>query len=183
MANPKTVFNSLKDAVTGEGAALGRIATGEAPSTLNGSIGFSFRDSTGNVVLPQLNAAGEILVATDSSPGTEKTSRVTNATGSASAVDLSSITLTVSKSIREILGVVSCRRSALFQLVQINDVTTTILADFVLDAGQYSFMFDFAKSLQIASGASGAQTLKITAQNLDADGLSALSSMIACKEF
>jgi hypothetical protein len=90
-----------------------------------------------------------------------------------------SITLAVSKTFYGITAVVSSRRDSLFQLVQINDATTTILAEAVVGAGQYSFTFDL-RDYELASGATGTQTLKIMAKNFEA--LSSLRATLTVNE-
>ena len=62
MGTPAEVFNIIKDSATGAGEALISRIEGEAAAAQEGLIGFSFKDSSGNVVLPTLTPAGAISV-------------------------------------------------------------------------------------------------------------------------
>jgi hypothetical protein len=142
---------------------------GDASAGKDGLVAFAFKDSTGDLVLPQLTSAGAIQVTSAAIVTRRKSTAGELAAGSATLANVTgaSITLAVSKTFYGITAVVSSRRDSLFQLVQVNDATTTVLAECVVGAGQYSFTFDL-KDYELASGASGTQTLKIMAKNFEA---------------
>lgn len=224
MADLRESFATLEDSSTQEGKALAARQEGDAAAAQNGSIGFSFKDSSGNVVLPALDAAGNVPVVVDhqdqegdaaagkeglvafafkdsagdlvlpqlDSNGAIQTSLAATTTrkksqagelaaGSATLADVTnaSITLTASKVYYGVSMIGSCRRDALFQLVQVNDATSTVLAEFIVGAGQYSFEASLP-DLEITAGATGTQTLKVVAKNFEA--LSSLRAVITVKE-
>lgn len=176
MADPREFFAVLKDS-NNEGQALDQAAEGLSPSGLKGLIGFAFKDASGNLVLPQL-VDGKLPVTSEGA-GTPKASRAEVALGSLTEVDIATITLTADKTYSEIEFIVSCRRSAYYKLVQIDDATTTVLADVLLDAGQYTFQ-GYAPKREIIAGSTGTQVLKIVGKNLDKE--SALRASLSCVE-
>jgi hypothetical protein len=177
MSDIRAPFPSLEDGSL-VAAVLRAIQAGDSTAAKNGSLGFAFRDV--NAVLPQLDAEGKLPVTSDSA-GTILRARGTNTDQNSSAADVAgaSIALTASKTYVNIGMHVSCRRAALFQLIQVNDVTETVLADVILDAGQYSHQFVLAVD-QIIAGASGTQTLKVKAQTFDK--ASNVYASLSCKE-
>lgn len=224
MADIRESFATLEDSATQEGKALAARQEGDAAAAQNGAIGFAFKDSSGDVVLPSLDAAGNVPVVVDhqdlegdAAAGKEglvafafkdstgdlvlpqlnaagalpvseaiTTTRKKSTAGELAAgsstlanVTGASITLTASKVYYGIHAVVSSRRDSLFQLVQVNDATSTVLAECVVGAGQYSFEMLFP-DLEITAGATGTQTLKIMAKNFEA--LSSLRAVITVKE-
>jgi hypothetical protein len=142
---------------------------GDASAGKDGLVAFAFKDSTGDLVLPQLTSAGAVPVTSAATAIRRKSTAGELAAGSGTLANVTgaSITLAVSKTFYGITAVVSSRRDSLFQLVQVNDATTTILAEAVVGAGQYSFTFDL-KDYELVSGATGTQTLKIMAKNFEA---------------
>lgn len=224
MADLRESFATLEDSGTQEGKALAARQEGDAAASQNGSIGFSFKDSTGNVILPALDAAGNVPVLVDhqdqegdSAAGKEglvafafkdsagdlvlpqlnaagglpvsvatistrkKSQAGELAAGSATLANVTnaSITLTASKVYYGITAVVCSRRDSLFQLVQVDDATSTVLAECIVGAGQYSFEMLWP-DMQITAGATGTQTLKIMAKNFEA--LSSLRATITVNE-
>ncbi len=177
MSDPKPLFWILDDG-SNAGSAPRQIVVGDSPAAKNGILGFSFRDSSGNVVLPQLNSAGQLPVTSDSS-GVFMSDNGEVAAGSATLVDVATITLTTSKTYIKLSGLVSCFREALFQFQQIDDVTTTVIAEVIVGPGQYTFEW-MQPEFEIASGASGTQTFKVQAKNLDK--LSSLRATLGCIE-
>lgn len=61
----KSIVAILKDTATGLGEVLTRMIEGDAAAGSNGLVGYSFKDKDGNVILPQLNEEGAIVVAQD----------------------------------------------------------------------------------------------------------------------
>jgi len=154
-------------------------AEGDAAAGVDGSIGFAFKDSSGDLVLPQLDASGNILVSFSDrlclkSPAGEL------AAGSASivAVTGASITLAVATVYDNIGFIFSSRRDSLFQLIQTDDATVTVLAEFIVGAGQYTVVGEL-HCFKITTGASGTQTLSVKAKNFEA--LSSLRATITAQ--
>jgi hypothetical protein len=224
MADLRESFATLEDSGTQEGKALAARQEGDAAASQNGSIGFSFKDSTGNVILPALDAAGNVPVLVDhqdqegdaaagkeglvafafkdstgdlvlpqlnaagglpvsvATISTRKKSQAGElAAGSATLANVTnaSITLTASKVYYGITAIVCSRRDSLFQLVQVDDATSTVLAECIVGAGQYSFEMLWP-DMEITAGATGTQTLKIMAKNFEA--LSSLRATLTVNE-
>jgi hypothetical protein len=179
MADPRATFAVIEDGSNVGQVLKQAIDTVTAASGANGSIGFAFKDSSGNVVLPQLSPSGKIIVDTESAGGTLLKSRVENSAGSLTAVTLSSITLTASKVYADITALVSSRRGALFQVIQSDNGVETVLADMIVDSGQYTFSVNLDE-VQFTAGATGAQLLLIKGYNFDK--ISALRSTLSVVE-
>jgi len=154
---------------------------GDAAAGKEGLVAFAFKDSTGDLVLPQLTASGAISVTSATTATRLKSPAGELAAGSATIANVTgaSITLTVNKVYYGISAVVSSRRDSLFQLVQVNDATSTVLAEAIVGAGQYTFEMLWP-DMQITAGASGTQTLKIMAKNFEA--LSSLRATLTVNE-
>ena len=148
-------------------------------SAVDGSIGFAFKDNSGNLVLPQLDAGGNILVSFDDRLCLKSTAgELAAGSGTLVAVTGASITLAVSTVYDNVSFVFSCRRDSLFQLIQTDDVTLTVLAEFIVGAGQYTVVGEM-HCFKVTSGASGVQTLSVKAMNFEAQ--SSLRATIACQ--
>lgn len=179
MADVRTSFPTLEDGSL-VGTPLRAMQVGDSPAAKNGSIGFAFRDSAGNVVLPQLDSEGKLPVTNDSA-GTILRARgtVTDQDGTPATVTGASITLTASKTYVNLGISVSCRRAALFQVIQLNDATETVLYDVILDSGQYSHIVNLPVD-QIQSGATGTQTIRVVSNTMGKE--SNVYATISCKE-
>lgn len=154
---------------------------GDAAAGKEGLVAFAFKDSTGDLVLPQLNAAGALPVSAAVTSTRKKSTAGELAAGSATIANVTgaSITLTASKVYYGISAVVCSRRDSLFQLVQVDDATSTVLAECIVGAGQYSFEMLWP-DMEITAGATGTQTLKIMAKNFEA--LSSLRATLTVNE-
>lgn len=154
---------------------------GDAAAGKEGLVAFAFKDSTGDLVLPQLDSSGALPVSAAVTSTRKKSQAGELAAGSATIADVTnaSIALTASKVYYGITAIVSSRRDSLFQLVQVNDATTTVLAEAIVGAGQYTFEFDLP-DYQFTAGATGTQTLKIMAKNFEA--LSSLRAVLTVNE-
>lgn len=179
MADPKESFPILVDGTTGAGASPTKKSAGDAAAGAVGSVAFAWRDSSGNVVLPQLDANGKVQVSAQQTASSYKTAKGENATGSLSAADVTgaSITLAASKLITGIEVVGSCRQPSLFQLIKSDNAAETVLTEFIVGPGQYTF---YAKldNLSFTTGATGVQLLKFKANNFEL--LSSLRATINC---
>lgn len=162
MSHVRESFPVLVDA-TGEGTDIRAMQVGDAPASKNGLIGFSFKDSSGNVVLPTLASNGTLPVSLGAA-STPKSVRNENA-GSLTALVVASLTLTASKVYEELCVTVSSYQETHFQLVQVDDATTTVIDDYIVGPGQYTFHADLCNTT-ITAGATGTQVLKIMGTNL-----------------
>ena len=171
-------FPSLEDVSTEEGKALGARIEGDSPTSVNGSIGFSFKDSAGDLVLPQLNASGQLPVSLDAT-GDNLHARGENLAGSGSLVTIATITLTASKTYQGIEVLVSCFRESIFYVIQNDNAALTTLMDLPTGPGQFSMAANMEK-IEFTAGAVGTQQLLVKAINNTA--LSALRVTIATKQ-
>lgn len=182
MAELRETFPILADFSTGEGLDLHSIQAGDAPSTRRGILAFGFRNSAGNVVLPQLDAENRLPVTMDSS-GVNKRANGELAAGSATMVDITgaTISLTISKRIGKITWKVSCFIESIFNLVHTNDAVITIVDQILVGPGQYTFE-SYDSVGELLSGATGTQTLKIQGQNAF-NKLSSMKATLSLVEF
>jgi len=171
MADIREIFPIIENTSTNAGEALGRRQEGEAGAAINGLIGFSFKDSSGDVILPSLNVDGALPVTLDA--GTTLRANGELVAGSTSLVDITSatITLTLGKKYTKISAVVSSRRDTLFQIVHVDDdggtPTETVLLEAVVGSGQFSFKMALDLDLLDTAGGAGIQILKIKGQNFN----------------
>ena len=150
-------------------------AAGVVPPTVGSLPVMAFLDASGNLVFPQLNAAGQIPVTSDV-VSNDLSNQGVNLTGSATEVTIATITLTASKTYRRLEAVVSCFRDAIYTIYQNNNGTLTALAYVLCGPGQFSVDFKM-EGLTFTAGATGTQQLLLKALNQDA--LSALRGTIA----
>lgn len=168
MSDVRAPFPSLEDSSQVGQVLRVAVNTVTDPTGINGQIGFAFRNSAGNVVMPQLDSEGKLPVTMDSA-GTILRERgtVTNlAINTPTVVTGAVLTLVADATYIQIGASVSCRRAALFEVIQVDDATTTVLYDIILDAGQYSFNINLPVD-QIVAGSTGTQELSIRATTLD----------------
>lgn len=181
MADPIPLFHILDDG-NSSGAAPNQIITGDAPGTKKGLLAFAFRDSAGNVVLPQLTSDGKVPIS-PTSPGTCKRARgedLAGGVGSGNAVDVATLNLVTSKFYAQFSFRVSSRQDSLFQLIWNNNGVETVLTDAVTGAGQYTVDSSENSCLEFQAGATGTQQLILRAYNFQK--ASALRGDFACLE-
>lgn len=144
MADKRENFATLEDA-TGEGSALAQMLQGDNPSAKNGAIGFAFKDSSGNVVLPTLNSDGSFAVTVGGSGVCKQATGKVTATGGDD--DVAALVLALNKTYRDIELSASNLHSTAWSLVYIDDVggtpTETILWQGVTGPGQFGVHINF----------------------------------------
>jgi hypothetical protein len=178
MADVREVFPILDDG-TGAGAVPSKSEAGDAAAAKIGATAFVFKDSSGNLVLPSLTAAGKISVdAGAMASGTCKAAYGTDA-GSLTDVTLATISLTASKVISDVECSLSCSRSALAKVIWNNNGSETILGWVMTGPGQFTAMLDI-NCLTFTAGGTGTQELKVKALNLDK--AASLYCTVACLE-
>lgn len=170
MVDPAELYNTLDDG-SGGGLAPRARQEGDAAAALNGLIGFSFKDSSGNVVLPQLDASGRVPVTSDAS-GTCLYENGELAAGSLSIADVTGakITLTVTKTYSDIGMIICCLHASLFQIIHTDDEggggeVQTVIAEAIVGPGQFSFQGNMDCFILDTTGGTGTITLKIAAKN------------------
>lgn len=165
MSDIRASFATLEDG-TGAGVAVTKSVAGDVASAKVGPTVFGFKDSSGNIVLPQLDAQGRLPVTNDGA-GTKLSAQGSLAAGSATMVDVTgaTITLVASKTYDQIVVTISCFRDAVFNIIKSDNGVATIIGKCRTGSGQYSYRWDGAGQSFVA-GATGAQLLKIQAQNI-----------------
>jgi len=180
MAEIRESFATLEDASTQAGVALAARVQGQTATAQQGAIGFAFKDSSGNVVLPALNPDGTIQISPPAIVSKKSLSGQL-ASGSATLVLITGAEITLDPSVayRNVGFVLSCRRDALFQIIKLDDAVSTVLAEFVVGAGQYTLIGQL-DDLEFTTGATGTQKLQVFGQNFGA--LSSLRATVTCQE-
>lgn len=162
MADLKQVFNTLDDGT--EGQALRSKAEGDAPSTHLGSMGFSYKDSSGNLILPQLTAGGAIPVDTGAVSGTVVSdhSVVASVADTETAVAVASLVSSTAYTCAEMS--VSCSEQTTWTLYNIDDAggtpSKTLIWSGITGAGNFTICCQ-PKNLTFTSGSTGTQTLSM----------------------
>lgn len=190
MADVNEVFNILADSATGAGeAAISRVE-GEASAGIAGLIGFAFKDSSGNVVLPQLDSQGRLPVTEEAVAGACFNNHGELAAGSATIAKVTGaeISLTAGKVYHNISATGSCLRTSLFEVTHIDDEgvgdTETILEEFIVGPGQFSFQTSLDCLELDTTGGTGTIVLTLRAKNFTGtpSALSSLRGTIAALE-
>jgi hypothetical protein len=182
MADVNEVFNIIADSSTGAGEAAISRTEGEVAAAIAGLIGFAFKDSSGNVVLPQLDAQGRLPVTEDAAAGDCFNAHGELAAGSATLAKVTGaeIALTAGKEYHGISASGSCLRTSLFQVVHIDDEggadTETVLEEFIVGPGQFSFQTSLDCLSLDTTGGTGTIVLTLKAKNFGSTP-SALSSL------
>lgn len=165
MSDLREVFPVLVDQVTDEGKALTAAAAGDAAAGKTGLVGFGFKDSSGNLVLPQLTSGGNLPIQVDDGGLNKSASSNGVVAGSLTVVTVAELTLVADKVYKAIKATGSCFREAIYDLVQLDDVTETIIGSFIVGPGQFSFNW-IGQSKEITAGSTGTQKLILKAKNL-----------------
>lgn len=149
-----------------EGAAPSSAEVGQTPTGRTGMMALAFRDSTGNYVLPQLDAEGRLPV-TQEGAGIPLKAKGELAAGSATLADVTgaSLTLVATKNYTKIAATVLCTIESLFQVIQSDNAVETVIAEILIGPGQYTFTWQH-QGIEALAGATGPQLLKIKGQNL-----------------
>lgn len=181
MSDIRASFPVLEDAVSGAGVALTKSQQGDAGASKVGATAFAFRDSAGNLILPQLTSEGKLPVDLAGAGVPFSNAAQAPVAGSLTYSVVAELDLTASKTYGRISYRGSCRRAAEFVLVQIDDTTETVLDSMVLDAGQYNDNVNLGET-EFTTGATGTQKLELRAKNF-ANPLSDFRGSLACLEF
>jgi len=149
-----------------EGAAPSKAVAGDTPVGRSGLMVLAFRDSAGNLVLPQLDAEGRLPVTQDAA-GTPLKVKGELAAGSnvLAAITGAELTLVASKTYVKVAATVLCTIETLFQIIQSDNAVETVIAEILVGPGQYTFSWQHA-GLEVVAGGTGVQKLLIKGMNL-----------------
>lgn len=164
MAHNRESFPILED-VNQVGVALSKSENGDASSGKVGATVWAFKDSSGNLVHPQLNSEGALVVSSEGAGTPKSATSDGEVPGSLTLVTVCEVSLTANKQQGKIHANGACFKEAIFYLIQLDDATETIISSFIVGPGQYSFHADL-KSTELVSGSTGTQKLILKAKNL-----------------
>jgi len=188
MADVNEVFYILADSSTGAGeAAISRIE-GEAAAGIAGLIGFSFKDSSGNVVLPSLDAQGRLPVSEIAGICYSEHGELAAGSATLAKVTGAEIALTAGKVYTQISATGCCLRTSLFEVVHIDDEgvtdTETVLEEFIVGSGQFTFQTQLHCLDVDTTGGTGTIVLTLRAKNFNGtpNALSSLRGTLAAVE-
>ncbi len=163
-------FPTLENVSTQAGVPLAaRVDTVDDAAAANGAIGFSFKNSSGKVVLPQLDTEGRVPVSFQGAGICLK--KDGSVLGTGSFQDIAVIPLAISKTYKNLEWVLSCFRDSVWEIVWIDDVgvtdVETILAYALAGSGDFT---DSGRLLcsEFTTPGSGDQELRIRAKNENA---------------
>ena len=176
MSHEREVFPILENIENEIGEVLHRVNEGDRPfaddltTPKNGLIGFSFKDSNGNVVLPTLTPDGAIVISSD--PGTTIRGRGENVTGDKTTkMVLVDLTIDADKKFSKLSAQGSCFRDTEFEIVLIDDsagaATETILDQFLTGPGQFTTKSALEVDEFSTVGFTGVVKLQLRAINLN----------------
>lgn len=142
------LFATTEDRVNKIGVPLAATIEGQTPAAQQGSIAFAFKDTNGNVVLPQLTSRGQLPVSLDGAVGQRLRGhgRVPGialvAPGSGDYTgwqNIIAIAAVASSGYGDIAGRIACRRDAIAELIyQDAGGSLVILDTVILGPGQYT---------------------------------------------
>lgn len=170
MTDLRTSFAVLEDSGTQGGLPLHKVLEGDAYAGKNAAPVLTAKSGSNLVYLKVNPTTGALLtdsagaiVAKMSSPAGEL------AAGAAAftAVTNAEIVLTVDTVYRDLSIICSCQRDAIFQLIQQDDTTDTVIAEFIVGSGEYTQVAVIPEG-EITAGSTGVQKLKVKAKNFNA---------------
>lgn len=163
MADVNELFLTLDDG-TGAGVGANARQEGDAAASQNGSIGFAFKDASGNVVLPALTADGKIPVSGEAAGTTLSNNGTVAGVVGVDTVVAEITGLTVSKLHECTMAIGAATKETLWKIVQVNDASSVTLAEFITGAGAYTYDMDL--KLSFTTGATGTQSLQLIGNQL-----------------
>jgi hypothetical protein len=169
MADLQEVFRILKDFGTEAGEApISRVEGEPGTPDIEGLIGFSFKDQSDNVVLPQLDSEGRIPV-TCCGDGVPFYNFAEDATGNTSETDLAEITISVTNVYNNVWAHGCCNRPTNFRIYYVDDAdgtpVNTEIGHFIVGSGQFSYNLELKNYELDTTGGTGTQKIKLTFEN------------------
>lgn len=137
---------------------------GDASATAEAVPGLVFKDSSGNLVYPQLTAAGKISVDLGTSGTLLQDLGNTNIGNVGVAQSVAAIALVNSKSYEVAVGSAGATKAVKWELIFTNNGTPTLLETKISGPGDYNVNFQLG--ISFTTGATGAQTLEIKGTQL-----------------
>jgi len=162
MAHERESFPTLADG-SGVGAVLAQRVEGDSSAAKNGAIGFAFKDSTGALILPQLNSLGQLPVTLDAASLDNLYAHGFHA-GSASTQTIATIALTVDAKYTNIEMLCSSFQDSEFELIWNDNGVLTTLMQALVGSGQYTFKDKM--SIDFTAGSTGTQQLLLKGKNM-----------------
>lgn len=168
MADQQELFNTLADA-SGDGAAPLASSAGDAGGA-QGSQAYAYRDSSGNVIQPQLDAMGKIPV-TLGSAGAKISGHATVTPADSNDTDVVTLTLAASTTYVISMASGSSTKSVLWKIEQTDDAATSDAHKFITGPGAFT-QTDCCECIEITTGATGTQELKLIGNQIQGGSLS-----------
>jgi hypothetical protein len=138
---------------------------GAAVSGVDALPGLVAKDGSGNFKYLLINNEGELVVSNEpNGSNLDETAIVTPASIN-TLTTVVNVTLAVDEVYESIEVRGSCSFPVKWELVQVNDVTLTVLDSFLTGPGQYTFTMKY-DSMVITAGASGTQQLRLRGTQL-----------------
>ena len=181
MAGKNSLFRIMKDQSANLIGLVGLSVGVDAVGSKIAALVTAFKDSSGNAAVPQLDVNGAIPVSFDA--GTCVRGDNASQTGTAVLADLAAgaITLTASTTYKDIEINISSMTESCFQLIWDNNGVETILAEYQVGPGQYSYCCKH-NCMMFTSGATGTQELKLKGANASTDEAADLKGQINVKQ-
>ena len=180
MSHLRESFPVLEDLASGAGKVLHEAIAGTTAAGKSGLIGFSFKDSSGNLVLPQLTSEGKLAVDFEGAGVAKQASSDGEVEGALTLTDVCEISLTATKTYGKILAMGSCMKETAFYLVQVNDSVETIIGHGLVGPGSYTVEINLGIA-EVVAGATGTQKIILKAINLVKE--SDFLGHVSCLEF
>lgn len=180
MVDIEPSFRVVEDGTTGAGEALQAREEGESHAG-NVLPAYVFKDSSGQAVLPSLDASGNLKVAEQGAGATVVSGGTTLLEASVTPNadnDVLTLTLVASTTYMNIDFDVASSSTTKWEVVQNDNASETVLATFLTGSGQQSYAIKQGKR-EFTTGATGAQELIIRAVPKKDNDLHASGSVTA----
>lgn len=182
MSDLRTAMTILEDVSSQAGRPLHAAVENNPAAGKNAHPALVCIDALGNLRYAKVNAAGELVVSTESVEKACLTAEGNNA-GSATFVDLAVITLQNDLNYSKLGFMGSSFRDSVFEVVWVDDVggtpVETVLATFRVGAGHLNHSEEL-ECIAFTAGSVGTQELRIRGKNNNA--LSDMDGMISIEE-
>lgn len=180
MSDLRTSFCILEDASSQVGMPLHKVLEGDTPAAKNALAALVAKDSDGKLVYMKTDANGVLLVNTEGEDVAELFADGTHTGHKTIYQTLAEITLTTSKDYKNAHVWLSCFRDTIFQIIQTNGITETVLVSGLrVGAGMVSWA-GIMKQLNFSTGASGVQ--KLTVKGINLESVSTMNATIGIDE-
>ena len=169
MADLRASFTVLEDVSSQAGLPLHKVLEADAAAAKNALPALVAKDAGGLLRYNKTNTAGEVSVVVTS--GKTCMSARGTASGSATFVDVATITLVNGEKYQDLDWVVSCFRDAVYEVLIVEDVggldTEIILADILVGPGDFTDS-GVLRCQEFTAPAADVNVLKVRAKNMNA---------------